>query len=287
MSESPYIHNVNTQNFQSVVLDNSMTVPVLVDFWADWCQPCQTLMPMLAKLAEEYGGKFILAKVNSDDEQELAGHFGVKSLPTMKLFVGGQVVAEKVGVVPEPEIRAFIDQYVTSDSASLMLSANTAFKQGDMDEGLALMNQALALDPTNADLKINMATVVMSQGDKDSALALLDSLSDDDKKKDEAVKLLATINLSAQLEGIPSLEEIESDLSKDPNNLLALLNKSTHLSAQGDHESAMECLLTIFKIDQQFEDGAARKGLFVLFDMLGGENAAVQKYRRKLFTLLH
>lgn len=287
MSESPYIHNVNAQNFQTVVLENSLKVPVLVDFWADWCQPCQTLMPMLAKLAEEYGGKFILAKVNSDEEQDLAAHFGIKSLPTMKLFVDGQIVGEKMGVLPEPEIRAFIDQYITSESDSLMNSANALFEQGNTAEGLALMNQALAKDPTNADLKINMATVVMSQGDKDSALALLDSLSNDDKKKDEAVKLLAAINLSTQLEGIPSMEEIESDLSKDPKNPEALLNKSTHLSAQGEHELAMECLLEIMKSDQQFQDGAARKAMFVLFDMLGGEHPAVQKYRRKLFTLLY
>jgi putative thioredoxin len=287
MSESPYIHNVNAQNFQSVVLENSLKVPVLVDFWADWCQPCQTLMPMLAKLAVEYDGKFILAKVNSDEEQELAGHFGIKSLPTMKLFVDGQIVGEKMGVLPEPELRAFIDQFITSESGNLMNTANAAFQQGNTEEGLALMNQALAQDPTNADLKINMATVVMSQGDKDSALALLDSLSDDDKKKDEAVKLLAAINLSAQLEGIPSMDEIEGDLSKDPKNLEALLNKSTHLSAQGEHELAMACLLEMMMIDQQYQDGAARKGLFVLFDMLGGEHASVQKYRRKLFTMLH
>jgi putative thioredoxin len=287
MSESPYIHNVNAQNFQSVVLENSLNVPVLVDFWADWCEPCKTLMPMLAKLAEEYGGKFILAKVNSDEEQELAGHFGIKSLPTLKLFVGGQIVGEKMGVLPESEIRAFIDQHITSESDNLMHAANTAFEQGNAEEGLALMNQALALDPTNADLKISMATVVMSQGDKDSALALLDSLSEDDKKREEAVKLLAAINLSAQLEGIPSMEDIESDLSKDPKNLAALVNKSTHLSAQGEHESAMECLLDTFIIDPQFQDGAARKGLFALFDLLGGEHPAVQKYRRKLFTLLH
>ncbi|MFT5657666.1 MAG: putative thioredoxin [Gammaproteobacteria bacterium] len=287
MSESPYIHNVNAQNFQSLVLENSLSVPVLVDFWADWCQPCQTLMPMLAKLAEEYAGKFILAKVNSDEEQELAGHFGIKSLPTMKLFVKGEMVDERMGVIPESEIRAFIDQYIISESANLMTAANQAFEQGQDKEGLELMNQALALDPTNADLKISMATVVMSQGDKESALALLDSLSDDDKKKDAAVKLQGAINLSSQLEGIPPLVEIESDLAKDPKNLAALLNKSTHLSAQGEHDSAMACLLQIMTIDPQFQDGAGRKGLFVLFDLLGGEHPLVQKYRRKLFTLLH
>ena len=94
MGESPYIHNVSMQNFQNLVLEKSINKPVLVDFWADWCQPCQTIMPMLAKLAEEYDGKFELAKVNADQEQELAAHFGIKSLPTMKLFYQGQIVDE-------------------------------------------------------------------------------------------------------------------------------------------------------------------------------------------------
>ena len=92
MSESPYIHNVGMNNFKQLVLEKSMSKPVLVDFWADWCQPCQSIMPMLAKLADEYGGKFELAKVNADQEQELASHCGIKSLPTMKLFYQGQKI---------------------------------------------------------------------------------------------------------------------------------------------------------------------------------------------------
>ena len=109
MSESPHIHNVGMQNFQQVVLETSMQTPVLVDFWADWCQPCLQLAPILEKLANEYGGKFIVAKIDTEQEQELAAHFGIKSLPTMKLFYQGQLVDERVGLVQEGDLRAMLD----------------------------------------------------------------------------------------------------------------------------------------------------------------------------------
>ena len=287
MSDSPYIHNVGMQNFQAVVLENSMKQPVLVDFWADWCQPCQTLMPMLAKLADEYAGKFILAKVNSDEEKELAAHFGIKSLPTMKLFVQGQMVDERMGVIPESEIRAFIDKHITSATDELMNAAMLAHGEGHTDEALQIMNQALAADPENTDLKIQIAQLVHAQGDSDSSLALLDTLSQEDSQKDGAVKLRAQINMASQLDGLPDLNDIEQRLAQNPHDLEALQQKSHHLSAQGNYEDAMECLLTIMRVDRSFDEDAGRKGLLAIFDMLGGEHPSVQKYRRKLFTLLH
>jgi len=287
MSESPYIHNVGMQNFQAVVLENSMKQPVLVDFWADWCQPCKTLMPMLAKLADEYAGKFILAKVNSDEEKELAAHFGIKSLPTMKLFVQGQMVDERMGVIPESEIRAFIDKYITSAADDLINAAMMAQDEGRSDEALQIMNQALAADPENADLKIQIAQLMHDQGDSDSSLALLDTLNQEDSQKDGAVKLRAQINMATQLDGLPDLDDIEQRLAQNPHDLEALQQKSHHLGAQGNYEDAMECLLTMMRVDRSFGEDAGRNGLLAIFDMLGGEHPSVQKYRRKLFTLLH
>ncbi|MCH7881719.1 MAG: co-chaperone YbbN [Proteobacteria bacterium] len=287
MSKSPYIHNVSAQNFQALVIENSLKQPVLVDFWADWCEPCKTVMPMLAKLAEEYAGKFILAKVDTEQEKELAAHFSIKSLPTMKLFVKGQVADERIGVIPESEVRAFIDAFVTSELDKIVRAAMQALDEGRAEDALALMNQALAKDPENADLKISIAKIVAAQGDRDSALALLDTLSDEDNKKDEAVKLRAEIEVAKQLENAPALPEIEQRLSDDPNDLEALLQKSRHLSASADYDEAMECLLKIMTVDRQFEDDLGRTSLISLFDLLGGEHPSVQKYRRKMFTLLH
>lgn len=287
MSESPYIHNVGMQNFQQLVLEKSMAKPLLVDFWADWCQPCQTIMPMLTKLAEEYGGKFELAKVNADAEQELAAHFGIKSLPTMKLFYQGQLVDERMGALPESEIRAMLDKHIVSETDQLMQAAMSAYQQGQTEAALEMLNQALAKDPDNAELKVTIAQMVNAQGDSESALALLDNLDEDGNKLDAAIKLRAEIKLAAQLADLPSLDEIEQRLAANPQDLEAMLQKSRRLSTQGDYENAMECLLQVMRSDRGFEDDAGRKGLLELFDLLGGEHPSVQKYRRKLFTLLH
>jgi len=287
MGESPYIHNVSMQNFQNLVLENSINKPVLVDFWADWCQPCQTIMPMLAKLAEEYAGKFELAKVNADEEQELAAHFGIKSLPTMKLFFKGQLVDERMGAVPESDIREMLDKHIVSESDQLMQAATMAYQQGQTEQALEMLNHALASDPDNAELKITIAQMVHAQGDSESALTLLDSLDDEGNRLDSAVKLRAEINLAAQLASLPDLDEIEQRLSQNPEDLEALLHKSRHLVARGDYDDAMECLLSIMRNDRSFEDDAGRTGLLEIFDLLGGEHPSVQKYRRKLFTLLH
>ena len=287
MSESAYIHNVGAQDFQALVIENSYKQPVLVDFWADWCEPCKSLAPVLARLAEEYNGKFILAKVDTEKEQELAAHFGIKSLPTMKVIFNGQIAGERVGAVPESEIRALIDPLIVTEADKVMNAALAAQDEGRTQDALDLMNQALADDPANYDLKINIVKLVMLQDDMKSASALLDSLSDEDSKKEEAVKLRAKINLASQLEGLPSMEQIEKRLTDNPTDLEALLDKSNHLSASSLYAQAMEILLQIMTIDRQFQDEAGRKGLLALFDMLGGEHADVQKYRRKLFTLLH
>jgi len=275
------------QNFQNLVLEKSINKPVLVDFWADWCEPCKTIMPMLAKLAEEYDGKFELAKVDADAEQELAGHFGIKSLPTMKLFFQGQMVDELTGVVPESEIRAMIDKHIVSESDQFMKAAMMAYQQGQSEKALEMLNHALTNDPENPDLKIKIAQLVHVEGDSDSAMVLLDSLDEEGLKKDEAIKLRAEINLAKQIADLPDIAEIEQRLEKDAGDLEALQQKSRHLLAQGDYENAMECLLTIMRLDRGFEDDAGRTGLIELFDMLGGEHPSVQKYRRKMFTLLH
>ncbi len=287
MSDSPFIHNIVVENFQSLVLENSFKQPVLVDFWADWCQPCKTLMPMLAKLADEYAGKFHLAKVDTEAQQQLAAHFQIKSLPTMKLFVNGQQVDERMGALPESEIRAFIDQYLTSETDILMTAARNASDEGNTQQALDIMNQALAKEPENANLKIDIAQLVRAQGDNEGALSLLDSLDEEGNKKEAAIKLRAEIELADRIKDLPPIEEVEQKLAANPDDLEALVDRANHLIAQGGHEDAMLCLLRVMTLDRSFQDDAGRNGLLALFDMLGGEHPSVQKYRRKMFTLLH
>ncbi len=287
MSDSPYIHNVTTADFQSLVIENSYKQPVLVDFWADWCNPCQMLMPVLARLADEYKGAFILAKVNSDEQGELAAQAGVRSLPTVKLFVNGQIVDEFMGALPESEVRKFLERHVQSESDQVVKDAMLAFNEGREQDALEMLNQALAADPQNATLKINIARLVAHQGDHDSATALLDTLNDEQKSDPQAKELITQLKLANQLKDAGDPAELEQRLQQDPNDLDANLKLSNVYTAAGNYESAFELLLSIMLQDRAFNDDAGRKGLLDLFDLLGGDNPLVQKYRRKMFTLLH
>ena len=287
MSDSPFIHNVTAEDFQSLVIDNSFKQPVLVDFWADWCNPCQMLMPVLAKLAEEYNGAFVLAKVNSDEQGELAAQAGVRSLPTVKLFVNGQIVDEFMGALPESEVRNFLDRHVQSEAASVVNDAMIAYAEGREQDALEMLNNALANDPQNATLKINIAKLVANQGDYDSATALIDTLSPDEKDQPEVKELTTQIKLAAQLKDAGDPAELEQKLKDNPNDLDAMFKLSNVHIASGNYETAIEMLLAIMQKDRSFNDDAGRKGLIDIFDLLGNQNPLVQKYRRKMFTLLH
>ena len=288
MSDSPYIHdNVTAETFQSLVIENSFKQPVLVDFWAAWCNPCQMLMPVLAKLADEYKGAFILAKVNSDEQGEIAAQAGVRSLPTVKLIVNGQIVDEFMGALPESEVRKFLDKHVESQSNKVLQSAMIAYSEGRPDEALATLNDALAEDPQNAELKINVAKLVADQGDHDSAMALLDSLDSVDRELAAAKELSAQLRVARQLKEAGDPAELEQRLEQNPDDLDALYKLSNIYIAGSNYEAAFDALLRIMQKDRSFNDDAGRKGLLDLFDILGSDNPLVQKYRRRMFTLLH
>ncbi len=288
MSDSPFVRNVTAETFQQEVIEASFQQPVLVDFWAEWCNPCQMLVPVLTRLAEEYQGAFILAKVNTDEQRELAAQAGVRSLPTVKLFVDGQIVNEFMGALPEAEVRKFLEPYLQGGAANEVLeAAQQAFDAGRDEEGLEILNQALAEDPENATLKFNIARISANRGDYDSAQALLDSLPPEERDKDEVRELQAQIRLAKELENIGDPNELKQRIEQDPDDLEAQLKMSHYLTAQGQYEAAMELLLNIMKKDRSFGDDAGRKGLLDLFELLGADHPLTKTWRRKMFSLLH
>ena len=159
MADSPYIFDIDEANYEQIVLQGSHQVPVLVDFWASWCQPCQLLMPLLAKLVEEYQGRFILAKINTEEQQAIAGQFGIRSIPTVKLFRDGQPVDEFAGALPESEIRAFLDRHLPRASDGSVAQAEERLHAGDTEGALALLSQAREEDPGNPRLLVAMAQI--------------------------------------------------------------------------------------------------------------------------------
>jgi putative thioredoxin len=287
MADSSHVYTATAQTFRDLVVEGSRSVPVLVDFWADWCQPCRMLMPMLAKLAEEYGGKFIVAKVNTEEEQELAAHFGVRSLPTVKLFRNGQPVDEFMGALPESQIRAFLDRHIPRESDALVARAYERAQQGDLDGALGLVRQARESDPGNARALFALAQLQAAAGDLDAAEASVSELPSEERDKPEVSAFRAQLLFERIARDAPPAEVLEASLEADPADGDAQYRLAARRVLAGDHEAALELLLALTLRDRAFGDDAARKAMLEVFGMLGAGSELAKRYRTRLFNALH
>ncbi|HQC73628.1 MAG TPA: tetratricopeptide repeat protein [Candidatus Competibacteraceae bacterium] len=289
MSDSPYIFEVDQFNFATLVVENSQHVPVLVDFWADWCQPCQVLMPMLAKLAQEYRGGFLLAKVNTDVEQALAGHFRVRSLPTVIVVWQGQIVEQLVGVQPESAYRALIDRFQSQrpGGASLQEQIEMLWQEGQKEEVIDLLREALVDQPDSSELKVMLADKLLQLGRDVEARPLLQSLPEDERNRQPASGLLARLQFADLATGAPDRATLEARLAQNPADSAARRQLAARCVLAGDYEAALQQFMDILRRDPQFENGAGRQGLIAMFEMLGNEDPLVITYRRRMFSLLH
>ena len=287
MADSPFIFDATAENFQQLVLEASMERPVLVDFWAEWCNPCKALMPVLAKLADDYQGKFLLAKVNTEQQQQLAGHFQIRSIPSVKLFFQGQIVDEFMGVLPEPEIRNFLDKHIPRESDGLLEQAEALLRQGDAEGAGALLKQAADSDPENPRIRFAYARYLATLGKLEEAENILEALPTEEKEKPEVVSLLARIQFDRSAADSPPVEELEKRLRENPADSEALHRLASHKIMENDHESALELLLTLLQKDRNYGDNAAQKEMLRIFEMLGGQGELVKRYRNRMFNFLH
>ena len=279
MSESKNVFNTTGADFQHSVLDKSTTVPVLVDFWAAWCGPCQSLMPVLAKLADEYAGKFLLAKVDTDAEQELAMQYGVRSLPTVKLFVDGKVAGEFMGAQPEGSVRTFLDQYIPNETAQLAHAAMTLYEQGEQQEALATLRQCLEKEPGNDQIKLNLVDLYLREGDIEKARTALESISANAKLEKDYKTAIGKLKFAETAADAPDISDLEQRIENNPNDSQARYALSAKLTLDQRYEDAMDQLLEIVKRDRKFNDDAGRKGLVDIFNMLGNKDERVTRYR--------
>ncbi|MBI1422929.1 MAG: thioredoxin [Gammaproteobacteria bacterium] len=282
------MHSFDTtfETFADDVLDASNEVPVLVDFWASWCGPCKQLMPVLTKLADEYQGGFKLAKVNIDEQQQLAQQFRVRSVPTVKVVKNGQVVDEFLGAQPESQIRALLDKYVVRESDKLMAAALERYNNGDAgarQDMIAIVNS----DPHNNNLRLLYVDVLMREKEYDDARTILQSLPPDIRQQPEIAGLLGRLEFLNTASDGPDEASLRARIEADPADCEARYQLSSFYITQARYQDAMDQLLEIMKHDRKYGDDAGRKGILKVFDMLGGRGELVSRYRQKMAALLY
>ena len=285
MADSPYIVEVTRENYAQV-MEASFQVPVLVDFWASWCQPCQVLMPILAKLADEYEGKFLLGKLNTEEQQEIAAQFGIRSIPTVKLFRNGQPVDEFMGALPERAVREFLDRHVARDSDMQVAEAHEQLLAGNTDAAIALLNEAREADPENPRIAMVLAGAQAAAGDVNAAEATLDSLPVSEQGNPEVTMLRGHLFFAGQVAGTPAAVELESRLAADPDDTEALYQLALRKVIDQDYDNAVELLLDLMRKDRSFGEDAGRQTLLKIFELLGND-PRVSQYRRRMASLLY
>lgn len=284
------IKDSTTATFKADVLDASKSVPVIVDFWAAWCGPCKQLTPVIEKIVRSYGGKVRLVKVNVDENQAISAQLRIQSLPTVYAFRDGQPIDGFVGVQPESAIKAFVDRLVADDAeisvADILKTGEELLEQNDLQGAAEVFASILEEDRTNAEALAGLASCYMKSGDVERASQTLE-LVPPEKRELAAVKSVeAAILLAQKGADTGELAELRERVAKNPKDYQARLDLAVGLGATGDRQDALELLLDLVRMDQKWNDEAARKQLLQFFDAWGPKEPLVTEGRRRLSSIL-
>lgn len=283
---SDYIVNLDESNAQQILMEESRVRPVLVDVWADWCEPCKTLMPLLEKLADEYQGQFLLAKLNADEQSAISQQLGVRSLPTVLLIKDGQPVDGFVGAQPETRIREILDKYLPKPWDGLLQQAQQALEASDPERALPLLRQAYDESGQHYDIMVTYSQVLIELSRLDEAQRVLDGIrrADQDAAYEQ---LVAQLQLKREAALSPEVAALEQQLAADPGNFDLMLQLAVQYSSTGLYKEAMDALITILQQDREHADGKTRQTLLDTIASLGKGDPLAVEYQRKLYGLLY
>jgi len=279
-----HVIDVSSAAFEREVLEASKQVPVVVDFWAPWCGPCRALGPVLEKLAATYGGRFRLAKINSDESQDLAAAFGVRSIPTVIGFRDGRPVAQFLGAVPESQARAFIDQLLPSPSQIEQARAARLRAAGDPAAAAEALRKALDLDAANDAARLDLAEILIELRRPAEAEPLLDAVRPD---VDLEARVAALRAAAAFARSGADESGLRQKLAADPADHDARLALAGAYAGKKRYREALDELLEIVRRQRDWKDGAARKQALNIFNLAGDQPELVSEYRRKLASALY
>jgi putative thioredoxin len=281
-----FTFDAKLDSFETDVINASKDTPVLVDFWAEWCGPCKQLGPVLEKLAAEFNGGFLLAKVDVDAEQQLAGYFQIKSIPTVMLLKDGKIVDGFPGALTETQLREFLAHHQIVAKAVLEEPAAELETHIDPHQEVIRLRHAVAEAPQDDNLKLELALALSNTGAGKEALALFDALPANLALDERVRKARARLDLAERVINAPAIAVLQAAIAANPNDAEALKLLGLRCIAGGDAEAGLQHLLRLFRDHRQFQEGIARTLLIEAFDMLDDEDL-VRSYRRKMASLLN
>jgi putative thioredoxin len=281
---NPWTVDVSELTFEREVLERSLDVPVIVDFWASWCGPCRVLGPLLERLAEEYAGGFVLAKVNVDENPSLAALFRIQGIPAVKIFKEGQLAGEFTGAVPESSLRDLLHRLVPSSESGVSAEAVKLEAAGRTEEAKAQYRAALEADPTNPAALAGLGRILLEEGDDEAALTHLENVPAGTPERREADSLIARVKLK---DGAGRDEKaLREAVRRNADDLEALFSLAGFLAARERYEEALEALFKIVAKDRGFRDDGARKTMLLIFDALGSDHKLTERFRSELAKVL-
>ena len=282
----PHVFDATAARFEEEVIRKSLEVPVLVDFWATWCAPCKTLGPILEKLAAEYHGAFVVAKVDVDQEQELAAAFQIRSVPTMVLFKDGQMLGAIPGALPEGQLREMLAQVgVEPAAAPVEEAAPEAAAPVDPHAEVMRLRKAIDAEPDKDELKLDLALALLQTGAAVEAGQLLDKLPANLATDDRTIKARARLGFAALLQDAPPAETLEAAIAAAPGDLRARHLLGVRQLVAGDAEAGLAQFIEMLRRDRSYGDGLARKSLIDAFRVVEDEDL-VGRVRRQMSALL-
>ena len=287
MTDESLSIDVTQDTFAREVIDRSRDLPVLVDFWAEWCNPCKMLAPILAKLADELAGKFHLAKVDTDREQQIAAQYGVRSLPTVKLFKDGEVSDEFIGALPEKAIREFLERHLDRPADETLKQAAELVDQDNRSEAITLLQQALIDDPNYDKLQFKLASYQLDDRDPAGARTTLKTMAQSRRQDADYKALIAQIEMNELAGSELDAESLRMQIASAPENHEARRQLSALLFLEDDIDGAMSEALEIVKGGRKEVRDSGREALLKMFEALGNSNEHVVRYRRLLAQALN
>lgn len=287
MAESPAIINTTMETFREDVIQQSQVRPVVVDFWAEWCQPCRQLIPLLEKLANEAKGAFCLVKVNVDECPEIAGAFGVQSIPFVVGMVEGQPATHFAGIRTEPELREWLKTFMPSPAAEAFEQGQQHEAEGSVELAETSYRAASELEPEAAEFRVAHARVLIELNRDQEAREILDELSKRGFLEPDAQALVAQLDMRSQVEESGGVVEARKALEASPENLTLQLKLAEAYGADSRFEEACTMLLEIVKKDRSGVGIQAKEAMVGLLGIMGPKSKLASEYRRKLATAFY